>query len=99
MNERLVSAEGGREDEAIDRAIRPKRLADYVGQRPVKEQLGIFVDAARAPRVAKKRKSLGDPQRERTAPLRPFFFRAPIRFWRPDSAVELECAKKESREC
>jgi len=48
MNERLVSAEGGREDEAIDRAIRPKRLADYVGQRPVKEQLGIFVDAARA---------------------------------------------------
>ena len=47
MNERLVSAEGGREDEAIDRAIRPKRLADYVGQRPVKEQLGIFVDAAR----------------------------------------------------
>ena len=47
MNERLVCAEGGREDEAIDRAIRPKRLADYVGQRPVKEQLGIFVDAAR----------------------------------------------------
>jgi Holliday junction DNA helicase RuvB len=48
MNERLVSAEGGREDEAIDRAIRPKRLADYVGQRPVKEQLEIFVGAARA---------------------------------------------------
>lgn len=48
MNERLVSAEGGREDEAIDRAIRPKRLADYVGQRPVKEQLEIFVGATRA---------------------------------------------------
>jgi len=48
MNERLVSAEGGRDDEAIDRAIRPKRLADYVGQRPVKEQLEIFVGAARA---------------------------------------------------
>jgi Holliday junction DNA helicase RuvB len=48
MNERLVSAEGGREEEAIDRAIRPKRLADYVGQRPVKEQLEIFVGAARA---------------------------------------------------
>jgi Holliday junction DNA helicase RuvB len=47
MNQRLVGAEGGREEEAIDRAIRPKRLADYVGQRPVKEQLGIFVDAAR----------------------------------------------------
>ena len=48
MTERLVSAEGGREEEAIDRAIRPKRLADYVGQRPVKEQLEIFVGAARA---------------------------------------------------
>jgi Holliday junction DNA helicase RuvB len=48
MTERLVSAEGGREDEAIDRAIRPKRLADFVGQRPVKKQLEIFVGAARA---------------------------------------------------
>ena len=48
MIDRVISAEGGREDEAIDRAIRPKRLADYVGQRPVKEQLEIFVGAARA---------------------------------------------------
>ena len=48
MTDRVVSAEGGREDEAIDRAIRPKRLADYTGQRPVKEQLEIFVGAARA---------------------------------------------------
>ncbi|MFM7396187.1 MAG: Holliday junction branch migration DNA helicase RuvB [Gammaproteobacteria bacterium] len=48
MTERVVSAEGGREEEAIDRAIRPKRLADFVGQRPVKEQLEIFVGAARA---------------------------------------------------
>jgi holliday junction DNA helicase RuvB len=39
MTERVISAEGSREEEAIDRAIRPKRLADYVGQRPVKEQL------------------------------------------------------------
>ena len=47
-SERLISAVGGRDEEALDRAIRPKRFADYVGQRPVKEQLGIFVDAARA---------------------------------------------------
>jgi holliday junction DNA helicase RuvB len=44
---RLISAEAGRDDEAVDRAIRPKRLADYVGQQPVKEQLEIFVGAAR----------------------------------------------------
>ena len=49
MNEtaRLVDGEGVREDEAIDRAIRPKRLADYVGQNPVKRQLEIFIGAAR----------------------------------------------------
>lgn len=47
-DERLVTAEGGRDDESQDRAIRPKRLADYVGQKPVKEQLEIFVGAARA---------------------------------------------------
>jgi Holliday junction DNA helicase RuvB len=34
------------EDEAVDRAIRPKRLADYVGQAQVKAQLEIFVKAA-----------------------------------------------------
>jgi Holliday junction DNA helicase RuvB len=35
-----------REDEAVDRAIRPKKLADYVGQEQVKAQLEIFVQAA-----------------------------------------------------
>jgi Holliday junction DNA helicase RuvB len=48
IEERLISPEAGRDEELVDRAIRPKRFADYVGQRPVKEQLGIFVDAARA---------------------------------------------------
>lgn len=45
--DRLVSAAAGGEDEAVDRAIRPKRLADYVGQAKVKAQLEIFVNAAR----------------------------------------------------
>jgi Holliday junction DNA helicase RuvB len=44
--ERIVQAPAAREDEAIDRAIRPKRFADYVGQEQVKAQLGIFVQAA-----------------------------------------------------
>lgn len=47
IEERLIGATPAREDEAVDRAIRPKRLVDYVGQRPVKEQLEIFVSAAR----------------------------------------------------
>ena len=48
MTERIISAAVGGEEEAIERAIRPKRLADYTGQRPVKEQLEIFVGAAKA---------------------------------------------------
>src|SRR5215468_4204105 len=43
---RLVAAPATREEEAIDRAIRPKKLADYVGQEQAKAQLEIFVKAA-----------------------------------------------------
>lgn len=31
----------------FDRAIRPKMLADYIGQQHVKDQMSIFIDAAR----------------------------------------------------
>ncbi len=34
-------------EENIDRALRPTRLADYVGQRAVREQLHIFIEAAK----------------------------------------------------
>jgi holliday junction DNA helicase RuvB len=45
--ERIVSTTVVRDDEAVERAIRPRRLAEYVGQTPVKTQLEIFVSAAR----------------------------------------------------
>jgi holliday junction DNA helicase RuvB len=45
-DDRLVAAPATREEEVIDRAIRPKKLADYVGQEQVKAQLEIFVQAA-----------------------------------------------------
>lgn len=35
------------DDELIDRAIRPKKLADYTGQAHVVEQMEIFIQAAR----------------------------------------------------
>ncbi len=44
---RLVDAAAGGEDEAFDRAVRPRRLADYIGQPRVKEQMTIFITAAR----------------------------------------------------
>ena len=34
-------------EENIDRALRPARLTDYVGQKAVREQLQIFIEAAR----------------------------------------------------
>lgn len=36
------------EPDTIDRAIRPKKLSDYVGQNAVREQMEIFIQAARA---------------------------------------------------
>jgi holliday junction DNA helicase RuvB len=45
--ERIISGNAGAEEEAVERAIRPRRLADYVGQAPVKTQLEIFISAAR----------------------------------------------------
>ena len=45
--ERLLSPEVDAEEQRFDRAIRPRRLAEYVGQQPVREQLEIFIGAAR----------------------------------------------------
>jgi Holliday junction DNA helicase RuvB len=45
--DRLTSAVPRPEDRVFDRAIRPKALADYVGQPVVKQQMDIFMTAAR----------------------------------------------------
>ncbi|HEX4387732.1 MAG TPA: Holliday junction branch migration DNA helicase RuvB [Steroidobacteraceae bacterium] len=45
--ERIISASATAEEEAVERAIRPRRLSEYVGQAPVKTQLEIFITAAR----------------------------------------------------
>src|ERR1035437_8167847 len=46
--DRLISAESkSTQEEAIERALRPKRLAEYVGQVKIREQLSIFIEAAR----------------------------------------------------
>ncbi|MCC7258695.1 MAG: AAA family ATPase, partial [Gammaproteobacteria bacterium] len=45
--ERLVSTAARSEEEGYERAIRPRRLDDYIGQAAVKRQLQIFVEAAR----------------------------------------------------
>ncbi|HEY1078074.1 MAG TPA: Holliday junction branch migration DNA helicase RuvB [Fontimonas sp.] len=45
-SERLISSAAGSDEERIERAIRPQRLADYVGQNAVREQMGIAIEAA-----------------------------------------------------
>ncbi len=46
--DRLISAApASREEEALERALRPQRLAEYVGQARAREQLEIFITAAR----------------------------------------------------
>ncbi|MEQ4922053.1 Holliday junction branch migration DNA helicase RuvB [Proteus hauseri] len=46
--DRLISADIQQpEEEIIDRAIRPKSLAEYVGQPQVREQMEIFIQAAK----------------------------------------------------
>jgi len=50
--DRVVSTGNQRDDEVYDRAVRPKTLADYVGQPAVKAQMEIFIAAARQRREA-----------------------------------------------
>jgi holliday junction DNA helicase RuvB len=44
---RVVAPIGNKEDEAFDRAVRPRRLTEYIGQPRVKAQMEIFIAAAR----------------------------------------------------
>ena len=46
--ERLITARQiSSQEEQLERALRPKTLADYIGQAKTKEQLGIFIQAAK----------------------------------------------------
>lgn len=47
-DERLITASTRYDEEALDRAIRPDKLQDYVGQPAVREQMEIFIKAARS---------------------------------------------------
>jgi Holliday junction DNA helicase RuvB len=45
--DRLISTQAMTEETLFDNTIRPKRLADYVGQPAVREQMAIFINAAK----------------------------------------------------
>ncbi len=48
QDDRLLAAgPASPNEEAVERALRPQRLADYIGQARIREQLEIFITAAR----------------------------------------------------
>ncbi|MBS7345191.1 MAG: Holliday junction branch migration DNA helicase RuvB [Caryophanon sp.] len=47
MSDRTVSGEASSFDEQFELSLRPQRLAQYIGQHKVKDNLRIFIDAAK----------------------------------------------------
>ena len=48
LTERLIAADKeSPQEEVIERALRPKKLADYIGQQKIRTQFEIFIEAAR----------------------------------------------------
>ena len=45
--DRVTAAAATREDEDFARSVRPRRLDEYIGQSAVKQQMSIFIEAAR----------------------------------------------------
>ena len=44
---RIITAAAQLDDEALEASIRPKRLNEYLGQQAVREQLSIYIEAAK----------------------------------------------------
>ena len=47
MTERLVSGKAVEEDDSLEPSLRPRRMADFVGQEKVKENLAIAIQASK----------------------------------------------------
>jgi Holliday junction DNA helicase RuvB len=43
----VAPASTGTQEDAVERALRPRQLAEYIGQEKIRDQLGIFIEAAR----------------------------------------------------
>jgi Holliday junction DNA helicase RuvB len=46
-DQRVIAPTASREDEALEASIRPRKLDEYLGQKPVREQLAIYIEAAK----------------------------------------------------
>ena len=50
--DRLIAAPASPQEEAFERALRPKQLDEYIGQEKIRGQLAIFIEAARGRKEA-----------------------------------------------
>lgn len=50
MDERIVAGDLGDDDRGVELSLRPRRLAEFIGQDRVKESMSIFIEAARGRR-------------------------------------------------
>ena len=46
MDDRLMNSSFMAEDSSVEQTLRPRALRDYVGQKAVKDSLGIYIEAA-----------------------------------------------------
>ncbi|MCR4842812.1 MAG: Holliday junction branch migration DNA helicase RuvB [Eubacterium sp.] len=46
MERRIITTKAVEEDEAIETSLRPKSLDDYIGQRKVKDNMKVYIEAA-----------------------------------------------------
>lgn len=47
MNDRIISAQMTTEDEMVEYSLRPRYLSEYIGQKQVKDNLKIYIEAAK----------------------------------------------------
>src|SRR5688572_30983332 len=45
--DRLIAPSAAPDEELLEASIRPKKLAEYLGQKPVREQMSIYIEAAK----------------------------------------------------
>ncbi len=45
--DRIIAPAATREDDVVEASIRPRRLDEYLGQQPVREQMQIYIEAAK----------------------------------------------------
>ena len=51
--ERLIAPKSeGTQEDALERALRPKQLDEYVGQEKIRGQISIFIEAAKSRKQA-----------------------------------------------